>query len=100
MVVLARCLSVALIVVALAILHGTGLRVRMPASLAEWRCLTALVCGSLFVSSLAYTAFARVFGGNEATVSACLLDWSQQWPVIPAVVFFLLGHIFFPVWNR
>jgi len=95
-----RWLAVALIVVALGILQATGLKPRMPGDIAEWRCLTGIVCGTIFVVSLAYTAFARVFGGNEATISACLWDWSKAWPVIPLVIGVLCGHIFFPVWGR
>src|SRR5262245_51792736 len=92
-----RCLSFGLIIVALSILAATGLKVRMPADLHEWRCLTGFVFGCLVVQAVIYPAFARVFGGNEATISACCQDWAKMWPVIPAALFFTLGHIFWSV---
>lgn len=95
-----RCVAGALIVAALLILDVTGIGVRMPSTVEQWRRLTGVVCATLFVSAIAYTAFARVFGGNEATISACLWEWSKAWPVIPLVIGVLCGHIFFPVWGR
>jgi len=35
-------------------------------------------------------------GANEATVSAVLRGWSKAWPVLPAAIGFLMGHLLWP----
>lgn len=71
----------------------------LPKTPAGWENLTGIFVGLWFTSAIAYTAFARVFGGNEATISACTQKWSMDWPIIPLIVGLIGGHVFFPVWG-
>jgi len=92
-----RCM---IIVVALVLLYGTGLRPRMPEDLAGWRVVVGIWCALVVGSGAILTTVARIFGGNSATVSATLQDWCHEWPVIAAAIAFVAGHIVWPVWKR
>lgn len=39
-----------------------------------------------------------VKGQPRETVSATVLEWSQQWPILPLLCGIIIGHIFWP--NR
>ena len=56
----------------------------------------ALIIGATVVIIL-YDVAARIFGGNDATVSAVIYDASQMWPVIAFAFGFVCGHWFWPV---
>jgi hypothetical protein len=59
-----------------------------------WRALTeALVIGSVTALSL-YDVAARVFGGNDATISAVVSDAGARWPVVVLVVGAVVSHWF------
>lgn len=90
-----RCTSVLLIVVAAAILLVTGLR--PPETSEGWRCLTRTFICLWMLQLFVFDVLARVAGGNEATVSAVLLDASKAWPIIPIIFGILIGHIWWSV---
>lgn len=90
-----RCVSLTLIVAALVILSVTSLKV--PETLSGWRSLTGAFIGVWLFQLFAYDVVARLVGGNDATVSAVLLDASKLWPIIPLLFGILIGHIWWAV---
>jgi hypothetical protein len=92
-----RCVGVALVVAGLGALVASGVRPRPPADLAAWRSLVAFWFAGTVASGIALTSAARVLWGTEATVSATLQDWFHAWPIIPALIFLVLGHILWPL---
>jgi hypothetical protein len=62
-----------------------------------WRSTTETLIVVNVVAVALYDVAARVFGGNESTVSYALLDASVKWPVVPLAVGVLIGHVFWGV---
>lgn len=62
-----------------------------------WRYLTQYLVISNVLALVLYTAAARVFGGNEATVSYVVAEAARKWPVVAAGIGFVAGHWLWPV---
>lgn len=60
-------------------------------------CAFFLLVGILVVG--AWDVYALFFLPPGATVSAVVQDWSHRYPILPAIVGLVVGHIFWPV-NR
>jgi hypothetical protein len=63
----------------------------------RWRKMTEWVVIGTAVLLALYDVAARVFGGNEAALSAVLLDAARQWPIVAVVAGAIVGHIFWGV---
>ncbi len=62
----------------------------------QWRSATEyLIVINVIILAL-YDAAARLWGGNEATLSFVLQDAAYRWPMIALAVGLLCGHVFWP----
>lgn len=62
--------------------------------------VASVLAVSLLVVSLAvgvWDVFALFYGDGLPTVSEVVYGWGQKFPPFVAAVFFLLGHLFWPV---
>lgn len=65
----------------------------------DWTAVTDRVLIATVVGLCLYDVAARVFGGNEATISARLQLHGHRWPIIVGAIGLIIGHIFWPVWS-
>lgn len=64
---------------------------------ATWITMTRWVIAGTTVFLCLYTAAARVFGGNAATVSFQVAESSEKWPIIAFGLGVVIGHWLWPV---
>ncbi len=57
--------------------------------------LALIVVGAVFVLILLFDLYLALAKGGAQTISWQLYEISLKWPVIPFIVGFLCGHIFF-----
>lgn len=60
----------------------------------NWKRITAIFVGVSLVVILGYDLLAIMQGGNEATISHLVITLSYQYPPIPFLVGFVMGHLF------
>lgn len=63
----------------------------------DWCRLTQMIMVTTVVLLVLYDVVARVFGGNDATISYQLMEASKKWPIIPAAIGLLVGHWFWQI---
>ena len=63
----------------------------------SWVTLTHRVMLCAIVLLVLYNVTARVCGGTEATISFQIYELSQKWPIIAALIGFLVGHWLWPI---
>ena len=63
----------------------------------DWITITKYVIIVNVLVLCLYTAAARIFGGNEATISYQIQEATHQWPIIAAAIGLLVGHWLWPI---
>lgn len=58
--------------------------------------LTIIILLAVTSGLIIYDAVAFLHVGNEATISRVLLGAAHDWPLIPFLFGFLMGHLFWP----
>lgn len=53
-----------------------------------------IIVGIIFI----YDGYLLMFKGYEATISWTLYTWALKFPVIPFLIGFVMGHLFWPVY--
>jgi len=58
---------------------------------------TRIFIGVVIAAIIIFDVYVMVAGGSEATISHELIAWSYQYPVLPFVIGFTMGHLFWRI---